>query len=184
MPVIARKIVLKDNRDAYRTFRTAVFVPIDGVDFEPYVKLLLAAPEGVRIAERVVVVTDGDKTGGDDKQPPGQKRKRNLEQLAKNLDAADRLEVFVNEVSLEPALVQAGNQDLLKAVYLCLHRESEHNWDAAVANGGADQAAAVKGLFTNTRKGDFAQILAEVIENDEPFKVPPYLRDAIKAVVR
>lgn len=183
LPVIARKIVLKDNPDAFRKFRTAVFVPIDGVDFTPYVKLLLTAPEEERIAESVVVVTDGDKKSEDQEQSPGQTRKRELENLARDLGAADRLKVFVNEVSLEPALIHAGNQDLLKAVYLCLHRQSEHNWDAAINKSGDGRTKAIKDLFADTRKGDFAQIIAEAIENDEPFAVPPYLRDAIETIV-
>jgi hypothetical protein len=37
-----------------------VFVPIDGVDFSPYATLLLTTVNGARIADRVVILTDGD----------------------------------------------------------------------------------------------------------------------------
>lgn len=65
LPIIAKYHVLKDDADKLRLFRSAVFVPIDGVDFAPYVTLLLTAMDGARIADRVVVVTDGDKVGSD-----------------------------------------------------------------------------------------------------------------------
>ncbi|MFK3781398.1 ATP-dependent nuclease [Agrobacterium sp. NPDC089420] len=42
LPVIAKKVVLKGEAEKLRLFRSAVFVPIDGVDFEPYAKLLLS----------------------------------------------------------------------------------------------------------------------------------------------
>ena len=38
IPVIAKKIVLRDDLQAWQRFRGAVIVAIDGVDFEPYVK--------------------------------------------------------------------------------------------------------------------------------------------------
>jgi putative ATP-dependent endonuclease of OLD family len=37
-------------------------VAVDGVDFTPYLRALLAAVDGVRIADRVVVITDQDPT--------------------------------------------------------------------------------------------------------------------------
>jgi putative ATP-dependent endonuclease of OLD family len=57
---------LKTNKDKLRLFRSAVFIPIDGVDFSPYATLLLSAVNGARIADRVVVMTDGDKATGSD----------------------------------------------------------------------------------------------------------------------
>ncbi len=79
---MAKKIVLKDDADKLRLFRSAVFVPIDGVDFEPYAKLLLSPFNEVRIADRLVVLTDGD--GGEVAEGgviPGAGRKRDLEAL-------------------------------------------------------------------------------------------------------
>lgn len=61
LPIIAEHYVLKNNPDKLRLFRSAVFVPIDGVDFRPYANLLTTSLNGVRIAERVVIMTDGDK---------------------------------------------------------------------------------------------------------------------------
>ncbi len=102
LPVIAKKYVLKNRAADFRKFRSAVFVPIDGVDFVPYAKALLLAHDGVRIADRVVIVTDGDKhTAEDGLTAPGDKRKSALEKLAVDHDAADILDVFVNTYSLE-----------------------------------------------------------------------------------
>ena len=41
----------------------------------------------------------------------------------------------------------------------------------------------IQALFNNTRKGDFAQLLAWEIENGAAFTVPAYLRDAIASAV-
>lgn len=184
LPVIAKKIVLKDDVEKFRLFRSAVFVPIDGVDFEPYAKLLLSPYEEVRIADRLIVLTDGD--GGEIEEGaeiPGVSRKRKLEAIAAGLGAADLLDVVINDYSLETELVRAGNADLLKQVYLGLHPRSGDKWDAAVGQAGVAQAVAVQKLFETTRKGDFAQLLAEEINADKAFTVPPYLKKAIEAVV-
>ena len=61
LPAIAKYHVLRDQPEKLRLFRSAVFIPIDGVDFAPYVSLLLTELDGTRIADRVVVMTDGDK---------------------------------------------------------------------------------------------------------------------------
>ncbi len=184
LPVIAKKIVFKDDVEKLRLFRSAVFVPIDGVDFEPYTKLLLSPYEDVRIADLLVILTDGDSgevAAG--VESPGVGRKRKLEAVAEGLGAADLLEVVINDYSLETELVRAGNADLLKQIYLVLHPRSGDKWDAAVAQADAAQSVAIQKLFETTRKGDFAQLLAEEINAGKAFKVPPYLTRAIEALV-
>jgi putative ATP-dependent endonuclease of the OLD family len=185
LPVMAKKIVLKDDADRLRLFRSAVFVPIDGVDFQPYAKLLLSPFNEVRIADRLIILTDGD--GGDvaeGQEKPGIARKRNLEALVAGLGAADLLEVVINDYSLETELVRAGNAAVLKEVYLKLHPRSGDKWDAAVALAGAAQAVAIQKLFETTRKGDFAQLVAEEINKGTAFTLPAYLTAAIKALVK
>jgi putative ATP-dependent endonuclease of OLD family len=185
LPVMAKAIVLKDDSDKLRLFRSAVFVPIDGVDFQPYVKLLLSPFNEVRIADRIIVITDGD--GGDvaeGAERPGAARKRDLETLAVGLGAGDLLEVVINDYSLETELVRAGNAAVLKEVYLKLHPRSGHKWDAAVALAGAARAVAIQKLFETTRKGDFAQLIAEEINKGTTFTVPAYLKVAIEALVK
>lgn len=185
LPVIAKHYVLKGQTEKWRIFRSAVFVPIDGVDFEPYTKLLLTEENGVRIADRVVILTDGDSHKSEDgKTAAGHQRKIDLDGIGEALKAGALLSVFTNTYSLETELVAAGNTDLLKAAYLGVHPRSEEKWNDAVGKTGKDQAIAIQALFKDTRKGDFAHRLAEEIRKEGPvFHVPTYLHDAIMAVV-
>jgi putative ATP-dependent endonuclease of the OLD family len=186
LPVIARKFVLKDQVEKLRLFRSAVFVPIEGVDFMPYAQLLLTHHKGARIADQVIAITDGDGWGlASGQSSPGASRKVALDAFAKEQDAGDLLHVSVNDFSLESELALAGNEALLKAAYLEAHPRSESNWTSAVANTNREaKARAIQDLFGNTAKGDFAQTLAEKLTNASDFKVPAYLRDAIEALVR
>ncbi len=185
LPVIAKHYVLKDRPAELRIFRSAVFVPIDGVDFAPYAKALLSPFDGVRIADRLVIVTDGDKhTKDDGETATGDNRKTDLDELAAEKGAADVLDVFVNTYSLETELVAAGNAADMKEVYLHLHPRSGAKWDEAIAKEGDDRAKAIQELFKNTPKGDFAQLLAEKVAASDSFNVPVYIRDAIEALVK
>lgn len=184
LPVIAKKFVLRDEPDKYRLFRSAVFVPIDGVDFAPYVKLLLAKINSVRIADSVTVITDGDRTVSNSAaESPGSLRKAALKLIAGEYDADDLLNVHINTYSLETELILAGNEAIMKEVYLGLHPRSEQKWTEAIAKIGHAKADAIQALFGDTRKGDFAQILAEKIDGNPAFVVPGYLKDAIESVV-
>lgn len=185
LPVLAKQFVLKGKAEQLRRFRSAVFVPIDGVDFAPYVKLLLSSFGNIRIAERVVVVTDGDKTKAVAGEPnPGDLRKTALKRIAQEIGAFDCLEVLVNTYSLEAELVRAGNEGLLREAYLELHRNSGDKWDGALGNADSDQQAKeIQNLFESTRKGDFAQIIAEKLNGNADFHVPEYLRSAIEVLV-
>jgi len=60
LPVIARRHVLKGKDNEWMRFKGTVIVPIEGVDFRPYVEILVGSKDGARIADRVVVVTDAD----------------------------------------------------------------------------------------------------------------------------
>lgn len=184
LPVIAEKFVLKDRPEKLRLFRSAVFVPIDGVDFLPYVKFLLGRLNDVRIADRVVVMTDGDKTkAANGEVSPGERRKVELEGIAKVLGAPESFVAIANTYSLETELVNAGNSNLLKEAFLELHKRSEDKWTSAVAKEGDERATAIQALFESGRKGDFAQILAEKIRSGAAFTVPPYIVSAIEALV-
>ena len=185
LPVIAKHHVLKDKPETFRIFRSAIFVPIDGVDFTPYAKAILSPINDVRIADRLVIITDGDKHTVESGKPlPGGNRKADLDTLAAERGASDILDVFVNTHSLETELVAAGNQACLKVVYLALHPQSEEKWDETVAMTGDDRARAIQDLFKTIPKGDFAQLLAEKIAASQSFVVPDYVRQAIEALVK
>ena len=185
LPVIAKRHVLKDRPSDLRTFRSTVFVPIDGVDFLPYVKALVTPYHGVRITDRLVVVTDGDQQAvdtGEDR--PGIRRKRELEAVTQTDVAPQVLEVLVSTYTLEAELVLAGNGDIMKDVYKSLHPKSGEKWQEAVSASGDERARQIQDLFQTTPKGDFAHVLADSINKGQPFCVPTYIRDAIKAVVK
>jgi len=220
LPVIAKHHTLKDRLEKLRLFRSAVFVPIDGVDFAPYVTLLLTAVNDVRIADRVVIVTDGDKlttdneddeeeadekpvatvdegvassTPGSEVRPedggaiqtstPGEQRRTSLAKLATDLGAGNHFAAITSIYSLEAELLEAGNSAILEKAYLKLHPRSKKKWRDAVALSGDERASRIHSIFKDTRKGDFAQILAHHIEEGESFAVPAYITRAIMEVV-
>ena len=178
IPVIAERLVLRGDTHAWQRFRGTVLVPIDGVDFAPYVQVLLHPSNGSTIAERVVIVTDADPS------VPGN-RKDDLEALAVSWGTSEKLSVFTNAVTLEHEIFNAGNEALLKKAFLALYPRSDDRWTNEVdAVQPASRAAAFVALLKdkNTRKGDFAQRLADLIEADEDFHVPEYLALAIHKV--
>lgn len=227
LPAIAKHHVLKDHPDQLRLFRSTVFVPIDGVDFSPYATLLLTTLNGARIADRVVILTDGDKGTGDSddddddddeeelpsdtgeevttspaservehvvsdgddaadaKEPPipGEMRKTALTSLASSLGASEHLAAVTSTYSLETELLEAGNSAILRKAYLTLHPRSKKKWDNAVALSGDERAKKIHQIFKKTRKGDFAQILARLIEDGDAFVAPAYIAKAIEEVV-
>ena len=184
LPVIAANHVLKDEPEKLRVFRSTVFVPIQGVDFEPYVKLLLSEHKHTCISERVVVLTDGDRHKvAKDEDAPGLARKVALEKIAAGLGSAGSLDVVTNTYSLETELVRAGNGKLLRKAFLQLHPKSAKKWDDACSKTGIEQAVAIQNLFLNTRKGDFVQVLAERLTKGKPFAVPDYIATAIRRLV-
>jgi putative ATP-dependent endonuclease of OLD family len=185
LPIIAKLYIFSNDADKLRKFRSATFVPIDGVDFEPYVKLLLTPIDNIRIADKVIIMTDGDKQLQNiDDIVLGVDRKNRIEAVADKLGAGDLLEVVLNDYSLETELVRAGNEKLLRSIYLQLHPRSEPKWNAAVSKSNDEQALAIQELFKTTRKGDFAQILADkIVDGKAVFTIPDYLKRAIEALV-
>jgi putative ATP-dependent endonuclease of OLD family len=176
LPAIAERHVLRDDAHGWQRFRGTVLVPIDGVDFAPYVEILLRPSGGATVADRVVVVTDADPS------VPGN-READLEAQATGWGTADKLSVFTNAVTLEQELFDAGNQALLRTAFLALYPQSEGRWtDEVDVAQPQDRAAAFVGLLKakQTRKGDFAQRVADLIEAGEPFQVPAYLAQAIQ----
>lgn len=212
LPVMAEHHTLKDEPEKLRLFRSTVFVPIDGVDFMPYANLLTSVVNEARIAERVVVMTDGDHgvaQGSDDEEDgdgvdddadvdeavegadgenetriPGERRKRALDKLAAKNGATAILAAVTSRYSLESELFEAGNGDILRVAYLRLHPRSGKKWDKAAALEGDQRAKEIQAMFKSARKGDFAQVLADLIEKKKhAFVVPPYIEKTIREVV-
>jgi len=178
LPVMAERHVLRADAHAWQRFRGAVLVPIDGVDFAPYVEVLLRPSGGSTVADRVVVVTDADPS------VPGN-RQADLEAQAAAWGTVTKLSIFTNAVTLEHELFSAGNDALLKTAFLALYPQSEDRWtDEVDAAQPQDKASAFVALLKakQTRKGDFAQRVADLIEAGAAFQVPEYLANAIRKV--
>jgi putative ATP-dependent endonuclease of OLD family len=180
MPAIAKRLFPKRetaaslDREDWKRFQGATIVTIDGVDFEPYLQLLLSESNAARIAERVVVVTDNDPKLTYD-------RKQKLEEKATGLGASSLLDVQVNAITLEQALFQPENEEILKAAFLDLHPNSEGKWNQRVAELPApERPASFLGLFTEksspVRKGDYAQALAYRLDDKSADDIPRYLQ--------
>ncbi len=92
IPAFARCVL--DKRESDR-LRAATILPIEGVDFEPYVRLLLASTSAAKacIADKVVVLTDEDPTNASNEDEPSDE--------ASDGEAADG-EVGVTEADAAP----------------------------------------------------------------------------------
>ena len=140
--------------------------------------------DGIKGAEPLTPAHKGKVAPAPVSALPGEKRKAALEKLAEDLDATAHLAVLTSTYSLEAELLEAGNGNILRKAYLTLHQRSQKKWDAVAALSGDERAQAVHDLFKTTRKGDFAQVLARLVEDGEDtFVVPDYMAAAIQAVV-
>ncbi|MBQ1091364.1 ATP-dependent endonuclease [Streptomyces sp. B93] len=175
-------------------FHGTALVPIGGVDFEPYLRVLLYRDResGHRIARRVAVITDGDAGSGETTgEKAAETRIRDLQALITSTGAQDLARVFRNEFTLEPEIVRAGgpNRDLLMAAWKEQRPQVWADDWASVGDGSPDaQARALSDLLakkkSKIRKGDLAQaLLAEAAARPDdapPLVVPGYLRDALQ----
>ncbi|MGW9556923.1 ATP-dependent nuclease [Nocardiopsis sp. NPDC055551] len=169
-----------------RRLRGTAVVPIDGVDFEPYLKVLLKRDEvsGRRIGQRVAVITDGDFHGTSDGRVPD--RRKNLNALLERLAAGgDVAQVFANETTLEPELVRAaeGNATILRKAWARQRPNAgEKDWHELMElpDGQRDKRFAKMFGECKVRKGDFAQdVLAVSAQEDIPVVVPEYFESAL-----
>ncbi|MEU2235610.1 ATP-dependent nuclease [Streptomyces vietnamensis] len=196
-----------EQRRAKAVFRGTCIVAVDGVDFTPYLRVLLAEAGDARIADRVVVITDqdpGKKTaeatddfqGGEGLEAPepvgaAAVRFNRASWLRDNLlqwrVPQERFHIAESKPTLEPELMRPdGNQELLADIFFDLRPKSQHHWkaitEAATADERADAFGALfaKGTGIGLPKGDYAYRLAErLTQHPGRFKVPEHLAAAI-----
>lgn len=178
LPVIAKRMFGEAEKEALDRFHGSTLVPIEGVDFVPYVTLLLTAIEGQRIADLVVVLTDTDDSGS---------RVALLQKLGSDLNASGLLEVIPVPTTLEAAIYDCGNSQILQEVF-CDLRPSEKLKQAFLddvkSKSKSEQGKAYADLLREkrVRKGDHAQLLAARIEEGASFEVPECLEAAIRKI--
>ena len=160
-------------------FVATVLVPIDGVDFMPYLRLLLTATGGSRIGRRVLVITDGDTQNP---ERTGAARIAEISALIAALGAREHAHVVSTPTTLEPELLLAGNTH---AVWKAWSVQQPKAWATAKTEIEAlptEQAAAFARRFKNADllKGDFAQDFLDAVDaGTTPLQVPPYLLDGL-----
>jgi putative ATP-dependent endonuclease of the OLD family len=180
LPTIARLLLKQQGRSA-TLFGGATVVAVGGVDFEPYVRLLLTKHDGTAICDQLVVVTDTDPNPIDGEVAVN--RPAALNALAEKLDADSALQVFASSYTFEADLASIKeNLPVLKKQYLKQHKLSEAKWleienSADPAKSFHQKLSADKSFIS---KGEFAQDLAASISTGEEFKCPQYIEQAIQ----
>ncbi len=183
LPPMANALFPADSIERAR-FVGTVLVPIDGVDFAPYLRLLLTATDGRRIGQRVAVITDADLQNP---HRSGAARIVELFGLINTLGAAEYATVFAATTTLEPELLVAGNDTAVWAAWAAQQPKAWKTAKTAVDTTGPDGRAAAfatKLKDANLRKGDFAQNLLDAAETmGAPLRVPEYLDKALRWLV-
>jgi putative ATP-dependent endonuclease of OLD family len=212
LPPLARNCVLDKTAPNYRAkcreFRAVSIINIGSVDFGPYLKLLLQQINGVRLVDRLVVITDGDPEINDDvdqdddledesgvgmpaaEHDPAAtlSRKNRLEEVATQLGAESILAVFAAEFTLEADLMNpfTVNGPLLETAFKRQKPRSGKFWKALQTS--ANPAETFYRKLRNTKryigKGEFAHDVAELIQSGETFECPDYLTQAIHTAMR
>lgn len=174
LPAFARTLL--KGQDWTRFLGTAI-VAIDGVDFTPYLEILLKTTRGNRIGQRVAVVTDLDL---------GQRSEQVAEmgRFISSCDANKITRVFVTPSTLEPELLDAGNAT---AFWRAWSRQKPRavNRTKNVVTLAADRSAAIVKELKDSelRKGDFAQDFLQEADLLDELSVPDYLAQAIQWIV-
>jgi len=127
-----------EERMSREQYRAVSIIAIDGVDFEPYLQILLGGTS--QLAERVVVITDADNGQGEGRQVTYQDKYAEA-------CAAGVLSIHVGTATLEADLFSAPiNEQILRRTYLALHPLSRLKWEATVAAAPADSEGRAKYL--------------------------------------
>jgi putative ATP-dependent endonuclease of OLD family len=176
LPAMAR--TLFTGRE-WTSFVGSTIVAIDGVDFGPYLRMLLTMTPSGRIANRVAVLTDTDP--GKRHDPVGA-----LRRLIHSLGATDTAAVFASPSTLEPELLEASNAAFWPA-WSAQRPTAGPRLKARVEAADAGERARIlisAMKKTRLRKGDFAQdFLDHTSAGGHRLHVPAYIREALTWLV-
>jgi putative ATP-dependent endonuclease of OLD family len=189
IPEVARRHPNAQSSEAKRHLSSVAYVPIDGVDFDPYLKILLRG-DFARV-DRIVVLTDGDvdKTG----KSQGTERKSRIEIEFAGDVLAKRLFIRHGATTLEADIFGlAQNEALLREAYLKIHPRLGKKWDDAFNNLGEDpnlRSTTFAGLLRQKKggldlgKGDFAQLVTEALHQGKALQLPDYINEAVEDIL-
>jgi len=150
-------------------------VNVNGVAFEHFAKLYNSDDKNKRLASRCAIITDDDRN-----TKTGLSRAKK----AKNLEKGN-LKVCLGEITFEYELFMAGNnEDIILKIYKEMHSGTEFNQSSKKEK--ADFL--IKKLNDFKDKSELAHRLAIKLDEDNDarnkFKVPNYIQNAIKWVVK
>ncbi|XVQ85352.1 AAA family ATPase [Microbispora siamensis] len=169
--------------EALERFHGTTLAHVEGVDFDPYLQVLMTPVNDARVARRVAVITDTD-------LPQGQgepSRILEAKQLAARMGMTE-FEVFAAAPTLEPALMLPGNEEFLREAFLDCAPRSQHRWDLIMNTDEQDRPTAFMALFdpdaqgTTISKPEFAHALANLLTPGCGFIVPPHLVAAVRFI--
>ena len=183
LPCMAAVMFPADSAERARFTGTAL-VPIDGVDFAPYLRVLLIADGTGRVGQRVAVITDAD---AQNPQQTGAARIAELTAMITGLGASGHAAVFTAPTTLEPELLTAGNDAAIWAAWRAQQPLAWRSVKAAVDAsdpGGRAAVFAARLRDARLRKGDFAQDFLTTTQEpgSAPLRIPTYLEDALRWV--
>jgi len=190
---------VKRLRGAARSrFRGTPIVSVDGVDFKPFLKILLSACGNERIAQQVLVITDRDPKRRDSDgiaMGGGYNRKDSLTAyLREQVDAPpDSFRIVEGDPTLEPQLMHEVNLAPLEKVFTELKPGSAHRWATVTDAEPEHRPAAFGELFgpysegtngVDLPKGEFAYRLSALLTDPaQAFIVPAYLADGLRWIM-
>nr|WP_240974231.1 AAA family ATPase [Nonomuraea sp. FMUSA5-5] len=157
-------------------FRGTPIVTVDGVDFKPFLKILLLGPDGHRVADKVLVITDQDPTrrprnegdaedidvketdveeADEEEAKAGYNRKESLSKYLRiELKVPDRHFRIVEAIpTLEPQLFNETNAPLLQEIFLDMRKQSGKVWDEITDRSTDERPEAFNKLFAPYPKG-------------------------------
>lgn len=153
-------------------------VNINGVAFEHFAKLYNSDDEDKRLASKCVIITDDDS-------------KKETEEISSRAEKAlelqgGNLRVYLGKITFEYDLFMAGddNEDIILKIYKEMHSRTEFNQDSK-----EKRAKFLIDKLNNFKdKSELAYRLAIKLDEDNDarskFKVPNYIQNAIKWVVK
>jgi putative ATP-dependent endonuclease of OLD family len=181
---------------ALARFRGTPIVSVDGVDFKPFLKILLSSYASHRIAQQVLVITDRDPTRRDrdgGEVDASYNRKDDLATyLRETVAAPDGTYLIVESATtLEPELALSQNLSALETVFTGMRRQSGHIWQRVTSALPDGHGRAFGTLFSpyrqggvNLAKGEYAYQLSTLLANPTiGFTVPAYLSQGLKWIM-
>lgn len=202
LPAMARLVFAGSSQiDSLRLFSATSIINVGSVDFKPYLKLLLQEINGVRLVDRLVVITDADpkikdiaenedaEAGDDEGELDSEvyNRAEDLRALISKL-AADKI-AYVAEA---PHTLEADllfdihvNGAVIERAFMSQKPGSGRTWKK-IANADSPVEEFYKKMKKTQkflRKGEFAHDLATELAKTTEFHCPPYLEAAIRKIV-